>query len=68
MLLTHIQGVFEGEKVTLVACVCSDGQYMPSALIYTQTVPTERYFQLIPDGWTIIATDSRYINEEIFFS
>ncbi len=64
----YVQSVFEGEHVSLVACIGTSGDVLPSALVYTRSVPTERYLELLPHQWTISSTPSGYVDEEKFYS
>ena len=50
----------------MISCVNAAGQYLPSTLIYTKSLPTERYKNLIPQDWTLAWSNTGYITTKLF--
>ena len=60
------QQVIASEHITMLACANAKGKYIPNALIYKTCLPNGRYADSIPADWLYAATESGYINREIF--
>jgi hypothetical protein len=60
------QQVFTADHTTVASCISAAGQFMPNLLIYSKSLPTERYTDFIPKSWSLTCTDTGYINTKIF--
>ena len=60
------QQVFTADHTTIVSCISAGGIFLPNMLVYTKSLPTERYKDQIPDDWVVAWTDTGYINTSLF--
>lgn len=62
----HQRQFFTATHTTVLACINAAGIYMPPVICYTDSLPSERYLQAIPEEWSLCWTGSGYISTQVF--
>ncbi len=60
------QQLFTAEHTTLLSCINAAGDYLPTMLIFTASLPSERYKSSLPNDMLLAYTKTGFITKSLF--
>ncbi|XP_052260545.1 uncharacterized protein LOC127864686 isoform X1 [Dreissena polymorpha] len=55
-----------GNHITAHLCVCADGRFLPTMIIFKGSLPHTRFTDGVPDTWLYGSSSTGYIDHELF--